>query len=612
MTFKNANRVEETSTTTGTGTYTLDGASTGRQSFVSGVGANNHCTYVATDDTNWEIGIGQVLTGPNRLTREKILSSSNAGAAVNWGSGTRKIRQILAAEFAAPRVVTKSVAGGTDVTLTQDEQRCDILILTGALTASINVIVDATPWQWTVVNDTTGAFNCTLKTSSGTGFALPRNRAVSAICDGTNVRRGVEGFGIISSVSANTTVAASELGRVLRVTASCTISFDAVATLGASWHCHFLVESGATVTLDPAGSETIDGSATLAVSGPAALTVWCDGSALYSTYRGPRDLINSRLLDNVGLSVAMASNAVTITLTGADGSALSTSNRARIGFRSSTAASGNSSVVSVTSPVSLTISAGSTLGTENGVASRIWIAAINNGGTVELAAFNARSGTSIAAIDEGTLISTTAEGGAGGADSAQVWYSATARTSVPFTILGYFESTQATAGTWASSATVIAVNPRNRPGDILQVARTENSSLITANTAIPHDDTVPQSTEGTQIHSQTVTTISRANVFRITAFAAGAINDAPPLLALFRDSNASAFAVAMGSAMPSAGAKALCNLSAATVANNTGSTTFKVRAGLPSSSWHINGQNGPSRLYGGSHYSWMTVEEIMV
>jgi hypothetical protein len=80
------------------------------------------------------------------------------------------------------------------------------------------------------------------------------------------------------------------------------------------------------------------------------------------------------------------------------------------------------------------------------------ILALNNAGTIELAAVNISGGTQ---LDETNLISTTAEGGAGAADSASVVYSATARTSVAYRVVGYIESTQATAGTWATAPSTI-------------------------------------------------------------------------------------------------------------------------------------------------------------
>src|SRR5574340_105160 len=127
MTFKTDTRVRETSITTGAGDYTLAGAPTGFNPF-SIIGANNHCPYWASDGVNFEEGIGQVLAAPARLSRTHVMKSSNGGAAVNWGAGTKDIVCGPIASLSAPRLVTKSVAGGVDVTLTQLEQRCTILV----------------------------------------------------------------------------------------------------------------------------------------------------------------------------------------------------------------------------------------------------------------------------------------------------------------------------------------------------------------------------------------------------------------------------------------------------------------------------------------------------
>lgn len=92
MALRNADRVKETSTTTGTGTYSLAGAVAGFRTFVAGVGNANQCHYVATDGTDWEVGIGTVTDGaPDTLARTVVLDSSNAGAAVSWAAGTRDI-----------------------------------------------------------------------------------------------------------------------------------------------------------------------------------------------------------------------------------------------------------------------------------------------------------------------------------------------------------------------------------------------------------------------------------------------------------------------------------------------------------------------------------------
>lgn len=85
-----ADRVQESTTTTGTGTYDLGGALTGFQTFVAGIGNANTCFYTVTDGINWEVGLGTVTdAGTDTLARTSILASSNAGAAVNWGAGTK-------------------------------------------------------------------------------------------------------------------------------------------------------------------------------------------------------------------------------------------------------------------------------------------------------------------------------------------------------------------------------------------------------------------------------------------------------------------------------------------------------------------------------------------
>jgi len=128
-------------------------------------------------------------------------------------------------------------------------------------------------------------------------------------------------------------------------------------------------------------------------------------------------------------------------------------NACSLDFRSSTASSGATTTRNVTAAISMTVSNGSTLGTVSGVASKFAVLAIDNAGTVELAVVNANySGL----LDERSLISTTAEGGTGAADSGTVIYSTTARTSVPFRIVGYVESTQATAGAYATAPSNIA------------------------------------------------------------------------------------------------------------------------------------------------------------
>ena len=90
-------RAAETSTTTGTGTYTLAGAVTGFETFAS-VGDGNLTYYCCTDGTDFEVGVGTYTASGTTLARTTILQSSNSDAAVNWGAGTRTVFCTLPAE----------------------------------------------------------------------------------------------------------------------------------------------------------------------------------------------------------------------------------------------------------------------------------------------------------------------------------------------------------------------------------------------------------------------------------------------------------------------------------------------------------------------------------
>ncbi|WP_119461879.1 hypothetical protein [Rhodospirillaceae bacterium SYSU D60014] len=92
-----ADKTLESTTTTGTGTYGLDGAPSGWRTFVTGFGTGALCAYYAqvADGSIWEAGIGTVTDAtPDTLTRDTILASSNSGAKINWGAGTKYLSSI--------------------------------------------------------------------------------------------------------------------------------------------------------------------------------------------------------------------------------------------------------------------------------------------------------------------------------------------------------------------------------------------------------------------------------------------------------------------------------------------------------------------------------------
>jgi hypothetical protein len=88
-----ADRVRETTTTTGTGTVSLAGPVSGFQGFSTAIGNANTTYYTIVDAATgaWEVGLGTYTSSGSTLARTTILSSSNAGSAVNFAAGTKDV-----------------------------------------------------------------------------------------------------------------------------------------------------------------------------------------------------------------------------------------------------------------------------------------------------------------------------------------------------------------------------------------------------------------------------------------------------------------------------------------------------------------------------------------
>ena len=104
-------RVKETSTTTGTGTFTLAGAVTGFETFSSAIG-NGNTTYYAIalqGGAEFEVGLGTVAAGT--LARTTIISSSNSDAAVSFSAGTKDVFCTLPASKAVYKNASDVIEG---------------------------------------------------------------------------------------------------------------------------------------------------------------------------------------------------------------------------------------------------------------------------------------------------------------------------------------------------------------------------------------------------------------------------------------------------------------------------------------------------------------------
>jgi hypothetical protein len=104
MAFVLANRVKETTTTTGTGTVTLLGASTGYQSFaIIGNANTTYYTIASQSGSEWEVGIGTYTSSGTTLARTTVLSNSSATqpSALSFSAGTKDVFVTYPAEYTA-------------------------------------------------------------------------------------------------------------------------------------------------------------------------------------------------------------------------------------------------------------------------------------------------------------------------------------------------------------------------------------------------------------------------------------------------------------------------------------------------------------------------------
>lgn len=199
-----------------------------------------------------------------------------------------------------------------------------------------------------------------------------------------------------------------------------------------------------------------DGGVTTAKLGDDAVTLAKAGSIL-----GPS------LIANLTVACSVATNALTIALKTEAGTDATTTDFATIGFRSATLTSGAYVHRTLTAAKSTTISSGSTAGHTSATEWPLYVyaidaEAISPGAGIEVA-------WSTSPVDERYLQTTTAEGGAGAADSSTVLYATTARVSVPVRLIAVLLSTQTTAGTWAAIPTANSAPTQPSVGAIAQI-----------------------------------------------------------------------------------------------------------------------------------------------
>jgi hypothetical protein len=252
-------RVKETTITTGTSSFALDGAVTGYQAFSAAIGDGNTTYYAVYLDnsTEWEVGIGTYSSSGNTLARTTILASSNAGSIVTFSAGTKQIW----CDYPAGKAVYANAAGNID---------------SASLTSpKINEILDTNGNEILGLSPTTSATDfLTVKNGIGVGVPLhiyadgsstnvglhiqPKGTGLVTISDGTDFNKGIRFRSSGSAASAVTLLdAVATAGRVVTLP-------DATTTLVGKDTTDTLTNksiSGSTNTLSNIGNSSLTNSA---------------------------------------------------------------------------------------------------------------------------------------------------------------------------------------------------------------------------------------------------------------------------------------------------------------------------------------------------------------
>jgi hypothetical protein len=322
---------------------------------------------------------------------------------------------------------------------------------------------------------------------------------------------------------------------------------------------------------------------------------------------------------NLMVTASVSGNALTVALKTKAGTDPTSTDPIIIPFRSSTLTSGAYTARKVTAATSMTVSNGSSLGILASSAGRVYIGAVDNSGTVELCVWtsvnygfaNPPDISQLKYFSESDLQTTTAEGGAGAADSSATLYSTTARASVPFRILGYIEITAGGSNAWSNSPTVIHTMGPFSPctGKIVQRDETRANTSSTGTTVLPFDNTTPQNTEGDQYLSKAFTGTSGLNILEVdinVTVSSSVINNMTA--ALFKDANAGAFCARGVSAAAANNNVTISFLYTEQPA--TSSVTYKLRCGGNGAGTTTFNGNAGGGLFNGSMNSYMKFTEI--
>ena len=284
MAFAVADRVRETTTTTGTGTLDLAGAVSGFRTFVSGIGDGNVTYYAIVHRTaaEFEIGIGTVTdASTDTLSRTTILSSSNSNSAVSFSAGTK---DVFCTQPASKAVFEDNNA---DVTLPDD-------LILGSDSAVLKFGADS---------------DTTLTHTDGTGLTLNSTNKLTFNDTGTFIHSNADGD---LDLSADGTNADS-----IKLASSGGITLDAAGDI-------ILDADGDNITIKDGSNTALDivlnGTTDVTLDAPGDIILDADGGDVFfkdgGTTFGSATNTSGNLIIKSGTTTALTFSGADVTIAG--------------------------------------------------------------------------------------------------------------------------------------------------------------------------------------------------------------------------------------------------------------------------------------------------------
>lgn len=372
----------------------------------------------------------------------------------------------------------------TDVTLTAAQFQNAVFVVTGVLTANVQLIIPLSPnsatvacaGRFVVVNNTTGAFNVNVITAAvgSTGSQVQQGFAKFFYSDGTNVinaHSGTNGFARAVNGNPNGQLA----GTAGSVNTNSQFSFD--YTNGVLYIC--------------------------TTTGTSSTAVWSQPN--FVLRRGFDTAVNLQI------NATVPANNLTLTLAAADtGLAPTAIDPITVLFRSATPATGAPVSVNVTRALSIATVAGASFGSVSNTPFRLWVVLFYNAGNPVLGLINCSTPSGIFPLNEARLASSVILNGA--STAAGVFYTPGGTVSnSPFRILGFIEyetTVLVTPGTYTAVPDWVQLfGPGvKKPGDVLQriqlstASGTNNSSSVAVASAVTASITPTSKSNLVKVH----------------------------------------------------------------------------------------------------------------